>query len=387
MKRIAAIWCKRGEHERCRSTWGVAPCRCRCHPDAPLTIRDDVFATAAAVMNGQPHELRAIGRNVYSGVFATPEDVAAAAHELDGAVHVYLALNPTVLEPRELRRVGTGEAVSDEQIARVDWLGIDVDPVSDEDVFHVGAEINEHLRELGFPEAGVFGASGRGCWLLWRIEQENTVENAGLRRRFLSALKDRWPQVDSSTYNAARVARLFGTVNLKNNNRSVLYRVTETEPVPIELLEQVAGPAEERADHGVRGSVELILEKLAERGIEVRHERRLARGKALELSACPFYPEKNHGRAAALYQWDDGNVGFRCLGDTCTSEDNRILRLAELLEISLIATKTPTGLAWSRASALEPMSVETVWDGRIVLHGLNLNVGDEGVGKGLWPSG
>jgi hypothetical protein len=81
--------------------------------------------------------------------------------------------------------------------------------------------------------------------------------------------------------------------------------------------------------------------------------------------------------------WDDGNVGFWCLGDACTAEDNRILRLAELLEISLIPTKTETGLAWTRANALEPITVETTWDGRIVLRGLNLNVGDEGVGKGL----
>jgi hypothetical protein len=100
----------------------------------------------------------------------------------------------------------------------VDWLGVDVDPVGDENVFSVAAEINDYLLGLGFPEAGVFGSSGRGFWLLWRVEQDNTPEATDLRRRFLLALKRRWTQVDAATYNASRVARLFGTVNLKNRN-------------------------------------------------------------------------------------------------------------------------------------------------------------------------
>jgi AAA domain len=378
------VWCARGEHDRCRSSWGARPCRCRCHR-IPVTRRNDVLVAATIVMNGQPHELRAIGVGgaVYSGVFSTPAEIADLAHELDGAVHCYLGLNPTTLKPHDIDRVGTGEGVSDAQIARVDWLGVDVDPVTDEDVFPVAAEVNDYLLELGFPEAGVFGSSGRGYWLLWRVEQVNTPETADLRRRFLLALKRRWPQVDAATYNASRVARLFGTVNLKNRTRSVLYRVTETMPVPIELLEQVAGPPSEHADQGVRGSVELIISKLAERGIEVSHERRLERGTAMQLSACPFHPDRNHRTAAALYAWDDGNVGFRCLGDACTAEDNRIFRLAELLGVELIATKVDGTSAWTSASRIAPTQMDTTWDRRIVLHGLNLNVGDEGAGKGL----
>jgi hypothetical protein len=352
--------------------------------DEIVVDADDIARTAVTIMNGRPHELRVIGEAIFSGVYATPDKLAAAARVADGTGNVYIGLNPTSVGPHPMHRAHGGEGVSDAQIERVEWLGVDVDPVDDEDVLPVAAEINEFLvTEIGFPEAGLFASSGRGVWLLWPLDQENNARAADRRWRFLLGLKARWPQVDSSTYNASRIARCFGTVNLKNGARSAVYRVVETEPVPDALLERVAVPEYERPDRGVRGSVELILERLAERGIEVSHERRLELGTAMQLSACPFYPGKNHATAAALYAWNDGNVGFRCLGDACTAEDNRILRLAELLDIELIATKVDGKIAWASASEIKPTTVDTAWDGRIVLHGLNLQVGDEGAGKGL----
>jgi hypothetical protein len=400
-----AVWCERGEHSRCRSAWGAKPCRCRCHRGPARVAKDvlatalestiqpngdvlaDVNRTATAIMTGDPHELRVIcsDRTVISGVFATPNELAVAARQYDGVGGVYLGLNPTTLERHPARRVRTGEGVSDAQIARFDWLGLDLDPITDEDVFPVAAEITEYLTQTGFSDAGVVGDSGRGMWMLWRVNQDNTASNADLRRRFLLALKERWPQVDTSTYNASRVVRCFGTLNQKTNNRSVLYRVSPTEPVPTELLEEVAAVVRvrEHPDRGVRGSVELILERLAEKGITVSHEHDIGRGTVLQLSACPFYPEKNHATAAALYRWNDGNVGFRCLGDACTAADNRIYRLTELLGIELVAAEVGGKPAWSRASSIVPVKAETTWDGRIVLHNVNLNVGDEGAGKGL----
>jgi hypothetical protein len=400
-----AVWCDRGEHSRCRSSWGreLDRCRCPCHwgyprPPEPvpeyvgnadpldeiIVDADDVARTAAAIMNGRPHELRVIGDAISSGVYATAEELAGAAHHHDGAGHVYIGLNPTSVQPHPVRRARSGEGVSDKQVERVDWLGVDVDPVADEDVFDLAAEVNDYLlSEIGFPEAGVFASSGRGAWLLWRLDQDNTASSADLRRRFLLGLKSRSPQVDTSTYNASRVARCFGTVNLKNGNRSAVCRVSETVPVPDELLERVALPVHEQPDRGVGGSVELILAELEHRGITVTIERRIGRGDVLQLSACPFYPDKSHSTAAALYRWDDGNVGFRCLGDACTAEDNRIFRLAELLGVELIATSANGKASWTTASRIVPLQMDTVWDGRIVLHGLNLNVGDEGAGKGL----
>ncbi len=341
----------------------------------------DVLTTARLIMNGKPHELRTVVPQpkaiVSSGVFATAEELARAAEKFDGYSHCYIGLNPTSVDPYPVRR---GEAVSDAQIARVRWLGVDIDGDDPDSVYGC-------LKfEYGFPEP-VLAFSGRGWWLLWRIDQANTLENAELRRRFLSALKERFPDVDVSVFNASRVARLFGTMNVKENaQRSGLVNVPDPlQVVPDELLEAVAGTLAPRAaaDAGIAAPLAAVERKLTERGILVTRERRLAAGVARQLSDCPFYPNDTHRAAAALFVWDDGNIGFRCQGGRCTAADNRILELLHLLDLRLTRHTTAGGLHVIVAADVRPERVELAWGGRIVLHDLNAVVGDEKIGKGL----
>jgi hypothetical protein len=133
-----------------------------CHR-IPVTHRDDALVAATTVMNGQPHELRAIGGGgaVYSGVFATPDELAEVAHELGGSVHCYLGLNPTTLAPHDIGQVGSARA-SRTRRSRGGLARRRRGPRNRRG----RRDQRAPPREIGFPEAGVFGSSGRGCWLL-----------------------------------------------------------------------------------------------------------------------------------------------------------------------------------------------------------------------------
>ena len=174
-----------------------------------------VEQTTSLLMNGHPHELRVFRprSEVLSGIYGTPTELAQAAARWDGKAQVYMTLNPTRVEPHPLR---AGSAVKDEDVSRIDWLGIDLDPQDAEvDLSHEVDRVLEFLvNEMHFPMP-VLASSGRGYWLLFRIAQENTPEKARLREGFLKALHQRFDVVDTSVFNAGRIVRLFGTVNLK----------------------------------------------------------------------------------------------------------------------------------------------------------------------------
>ena len=342
------------------------------------------LAFARFLMNGRPHELRVLGSSrVVAGVYATPEELASAAAEADGLANVYVTANPVSLEPVDAREVGTGGCAGDDDIARIRWFVIDLDCYDDPEQL---PRLKDHLDDLGWPRPLVM-ASGGGYWLLYRYDAENTPEETRLRERALRTLKTTFSAVDTSVSNASRIIRFAYTRNLKQHRMS--YLVTphdvELEPLQRQLLEGVAGgvgPEPEPKD-GVPAQIDVILEALAERGITVVKERQLERGLALQLSVCPFYPEKAHGTAAALYRWNDGNVSFRCLGDTCTSEDNRVLALEELLGIVRARATSKGSVALVRMTAIRPRRAETVWGTRINRNQLFAIVGAEKVGKGL----
>jgi hypothetical protein len=302
---------------------------------------EDAVRHARALWNGHPHELRLIDSDgkVASGIFKTPEALADASKIFDGEVNIYIGLNGTTKDPHPVRQ---GEAVADAEIAHVSFLGVDIDPLAEEGdrrLMSVAGQISDYLMdEMGWPEAAIFGSSGRGLWLYWSIKQENTPANAELRRRVLQALHHRWSQVDISIHNASRIARLFGTVNIKSGRRSALYRVTQTEPVTEELLERVAAQVpnapEPDPSSGVPGDFDVYARGLAERGIGFKMGKPASKGPGTihELTDCPFYPG-SHPTAATITAWDDGHVSFACLGRKCQEAGNGIIALRALLGI------------------------------------------------------
>jgi len=345
-----------------------------------VTIAKAVIDAASLVMDGEPHELRIIDkdRRVASGVFATPEELSAAALDYDGRANVYIGLNPTSLAPYPLRQ---GAAVKDQDVSRIRWLGIDVDGA---DAIDVALEIDEYLRGRGWGMP-VLAGSGVGYWLLYRIDQENTWENAGLRRLVLVGLKTLWPAVDVSVHNASRVCRLFGTRNIKDGAaRSEIIFTDAFQVVTDDQLKEVADLTTLRQGR-VPHQPDVILDALSgQLGITPTKRKVLSNGGELfELSDCPFVPGEDHTTAAFLMTYEDRGVAFRCHGGRCQEPRKGIRELLELLHIETAILREDDGFRVVMMDTISPEAVETCWDGRLVLHHLNLIVGEEGIGKGV----
>jgi hypothetical protein len=318
-------------------------------PPAP---DEGMLAFAQSIMNGEPLELRVLGHRdgTLSGVFATPEELAAAAAEINGDGDIYVTPNPITLEPRTVRVIGNGEGAGNEHVSRIRWFLVDVDVYNDDGA--TAMAVAAWLKSMGFPDP-LMQDSGNGHQLWYRYDGPNTKAEATLRQRALGVLAERFPGIDISCSNAARIMRYAGTMNLNRKKRgdgkpkpSRLLSPTGAvlEVLSRERLEALAAMAPAEAapmtpDQGVRADLEPIVEKLAELGIELRnpHPARGNLGTIHDLTKCPFYPNGSPNgvhSGAALWEWADGHIGFRCQGNSCIAADHRILDLLKLLGLA-----------------------------------------------------
>lgn len=184
---------------------------------------------------------------ILSGCFDNAKDLAQAACASDqaGAHGSYFVLNPIV--PAFLSRAhnrlvaNPSQVTSDENIAAIRWLPIDLDPKiqaggnrwigrpgissTDEELgnaMDLGRRITEWLEgELGFAKA-IRACSGNGVHLNYRLpDLENTRENVQLVRDCLHAIEERFRNdkvdIDLSVYNPARIWKIYGTTARKGD--------------------------------------------------------------------------------------------------------------------------------------------------------------------------
>jgi hypothetical protein len=174
------------------------------------------------------------------------------AASLDGrGFAVYVTLNPVepVLIARAQNKVKRypKATTSDADIARRRWLPLDFDPVRPADVSATdeekkaalwrAREVRDYLVEQSWP-GPVVGDSGNGAHLLYRVDLPNDRESLELVKGILEALalkfSDRTVEVDTTTCNAARIWKLYGTTARKGDDtgdrphrRSRLLKVPE----------------------------------------------------------------------------------------------------------------------------------------------------------------
>jgi hypothetical protein len=119
-------------------------------------------------------------------------------------------------------------------------------------------DVRDYLTDLGYPEP-VSADSGNGGHLVYGLDLPNELfkEHAGacldknndLVKKFLSRLKEQFPQVDSTTFNPARITKLYGTMVRKgagiderpHRPARLLAVPQRLEPIPRELLAAVVG--------------------------------------------------------------------------------------------------------------------------------------------------
>ena len=190
-----------------------------------------------------------------SGYYDDHDRLARDAWNLDcDGYEVYVTLNE--LDPAFRERAtnglvsGPASTTSDGDVARRRWLLVDVDPVRPAGVsatmeektaaYHKTLGVRDHLRGREWPEP-VVADSGSGFHLLYPIDLPNDGESRDLVKRVLASLArdhgDGHARVDVGVHNAARIVRLYGTVNRKGvDTPERPHRRTQICKVPEEAL-------------------------------------------------------------------------------------------------------------------------------------------------------
>ncbi len=175
-------------------------------------------------------------KGTVSGYFTEHDKLAQAAEEWSGkAPGVYITLNPVNpdLFARSANRLKeyAKYTTANSDILRRRWFPIDCDPkrpsgISSNDDEHRAAidrakEIRNYLQTQGWPEP-ILADSGNGAHLLYQIDLPNDSESTELIKKCLEALafkfSDEKVEVDLTTYNPARIWKLYGTMACKGDS-------------------------------------------------------------------------------------------------------------------------------------------------------------------------
>ena len=299
------------------------------------------------ILGSEVVELRILGPGgVTSGYFdrAHHADLVLAATRPQRA-GVYVTpnpVNPALLSRAHNRVIERPKSTTaDADIVRRRWLPIDLDPkrpanISSTDVEHAAAlnlaeVIMAALRAEGWPEPAIAADSGNGAHLIYRIDLANDEAARDLVRRVLEALDLRFSdsvvQVDVTTFNAARIFKLYGTRSCKGDDTAdrphrqsrIVSNVASPEPVARDLLEKLAASAP-RPDAAtkVRGRFDLQA-WINRHSVPVSEPSTWNGGTKWVFDVCPFNPEHTN-RSAVLLQLPSGALDFKCHHNGCTDK-------------------------------------------------------------------
>ncbi len=317
-------------------------------PIPPGAGPQETIETALRLLHapGNVFEIRiphAPGAGTVAGYF---DDPAAAAREVmvwnGKAAGVYVTLNPVA--PALLSRASNRlksyakETTSDADVLRRRWLLVDIDPIrpagvsaSDDELKAAGAvvrKVQAYLKEAGWP-ASLVAASGNGGHLLYRIDLPNDTESLGLVKRVLAGLDARFSttkvHVDTSVHNAARIAKVPGTLAAKGDSTKerphrhsrLLEAPEQPEPVPVALLEKMAAQAPERTagTNGTRSAFD--LDAFIDSNLDVQRAKQQPDRTIHILRVCPFNSEHDRGEAY-VGTMKDGGIFAGCHHNSCT---------------------------------------------------------------------
>lgn len=295
------------------------------------------------------------------GYFNNQDDLYTAIKQYDGKYNVFMSLNEIIqdVSARSANHLKewAKETLKDEEVVRRRWILVDLDPVrpagvsSTDEELEYAEELSEtvksYLSDYGFSEP-VSALSGNGYHLLYPIDLPNDRDSAELIKKFLMALDVKLStekvKVDKTTYNAARITKLYGTMACKGDNteerphrRSMIIDAPETfEPVQRELIQQMIKEAlpEEKdrqqktvSQTNVNKKRKTVKEYLSDKGLEVAREKPYLGGTCYVLKRCPFNPEHTD-TGAYVIEFPNGKITAGCHHDSCCEKG-----WADLLEL------------------------------------------------------
>jgi hypothetical protein len=304
---------------------------------------------------GEVVEVRLLNtsKKTISGYFDDFDKLAAALKPYDGVNTVYATLNPIKADllARACNRLEpfAKTTCSDGDVTGRRWLFIDFDPVRASGISSTDEEkeaakaralaAGKHLKSIGFPRP-VLADSGNGWHLLYRIDTPNDEPSRDLIDKCLQALDlqftDSVVAVDRTTFNAARIDKVYGTVAVKGDNmparphrRAVVDNSPKTiEVVSMALLQQLAATLPPAPPKPVNVQGEFDLERwIANAGLSAASSGAWgAKGRKWILNPCPW--DRNHtDNSAVIVQFDNGAIAARCHHNGCTGRTWQDLRL------------------------------------------------------------
>lgn len=158
-------------------------------------------------------------------------DANAAAKEINRISRfeppgIYVTLNPCKADLRARSdssiKAKAQSTTTDGDITRLRRLFIDIDSVRPAGMSATDTEVKEALQVANAVLGGladwpkpIVGMSGNGWYLIYPIDLANTPDNVSLLKSCLAELSNRYDtptaQVDTSTFNPARIVKVLGT--------------------------------------------------------------------------------------------------------------------------------------------------------------------------------
>jgi len=311
--------------------------------------------------NGQLFEIRIMlpGKKNLSGYFT---DADTAVEKLKTNINlknaiVYFTLN--YVDPgcysrlqRDHFEAFPENATTDADIIGYNWLMVDLDPKrptgassSDEELQKaraLGEEVKKYLKVRGFSEP-LMAMSGNGIHLLYKVGLKNTDENKALIKRCLQALDLVFSnddiKVDTSTFNPARICKMYGTLAQKGSNTperphrmsrilSEADSYTETPKAYLEKFADDVLPKEQKPEayNNYRPQSFDIETWMARYGIQYKEKKQSGTYTKYVLDECPF--NSNHKAPDSMITvGDNGKIGFYCFHNSCQDKHWQDVRI------------------------------------------------------------
>lgn len=299
-------------------------------------------------------EVRILNTNkgTISGYYDDYEKMAKDIKLYIGKYNIYFTINPVKQELLARSKNHLIEyaktTTTDADIEKRVTLMIDLDAkraagISSSEEEHQKAiekaeKVKEFLTEQGWSEP-VVADSGNGAHLLYYINIPNDKESTELVKNVLKALDamftDNAVEVDKSTYNAARICKVYGTVACKGDDTEERpHRIAKIVSCPEEIeivnkgqLQSIASmlPLEEKETVGKKKAKFDLKKWMEEHGIKVQSEKCIGNGTIYVLEQCPWRDEHtNH--SAYIIQYENGAIAAGCHHNSCSDENWHTLR-------------------------------------------------------------
>ena len=172
----------------------------------------------------------------------------------NGVGNIYAALNPVAPEihARAHNRLVPypQSTTSDDEVSRINWLPIDIDPYRPSNIPSSTPEVEaaltrqdevmDYLKTILGPGHCISGMSGNGAHILIRVDLPNDPLSRAAIKRIGDALVEQFsdprepgPQIyspprvglDSTVYNPARIWKIPGTIAVKGDSVAALDRI------------------------------------------------------------------------------------------------------------------------------------------------------------------